>query len=104
MFFVFCRRLNSNGRDIFFSAYAYRTVMKSLRPDICRAPAPASQPAETTSTGSGDMNEAARMATSIKGSELELFVYEKVGLGNGNYSNNPWLMELPDPISRANLG
>jgi len=50
---------------------------------------------------SADYNKAASMATSIKGSKLELFVYEKVGLGNGSYTNNPWLMELPDPISKV---
>jgi molybdopterin-containing oxidoreductase family iron-sulfur binding subunit len=49
-----------------------------------------------------DYAKAAAMATAMKGgSNYELFVYEKVGLGNGNYSNNPWLMELPDPISRV---
>lgn len=48
-----------------------------------------------------DYNKAASMATSIKGGALELFVYEKIGIGNGNQSNNPWLMELPDPISKV---
>lgn len=48
-----------------------------------------------------DYNKAAAMATSVKGGAFELAVYEKVGLGNGNQSNNPWLMELPDPISKV---
>lgn len=48
-----------------------------------------------------DYNKAAAMATSTKGGAIELFVYEKIGLGNGNQSNNPWLMELPDPISKV---
>jgi MoCo/4Fe-4S cofactor protein with predicted Tat translocation signal len=48
-----------------------------------------------------DYAKAAALATSVKGSELELFVYEKIGLGNGEYANNPWLMELPDPISKV---
>lgn len=48
-----------------------------------------------------DYNKAASMATSVKGSALELFVYEKMGLGNGEHANNPWLMELPDPISKV---
>lgn len=48
-----------------------------------------------------DYNKAASMATSLKGGEFELFVYEKIGIGNGNYTNNPWLMELPDPISKV---
>ena len=49
-----------------------------------------------------DYNKAAASATSAKGgSQFELVVYEKVGLGNGTQSNNPWLMELPDPISKV---
>ncbi len=32
---------------------------------------------------------------------LELVLYQKVGLGSGNQSNNPWLHEMPDPISKA---
>ncbi len=55
----------------------------------------------TESIPTPDYNKAASMATSVKGSALELFVYEKVGLGNGTYANNPWLMELPDPISKV---
>ncbi len=34
-------------------------------------------------------------------SGLELVVYQKVGLGDGKHGNNPWLLELPDPITRA---
>jgi MoCo/4Fe-4S cofactor protein with predicted Tat translocation signal len=49
-----------------------------------------------------DYNKAAASATSAKGGgQFELVVYEKVGLGNGTQSNNPWLMELPDPISKV---
>ncbi len=48
-----------------------------------------------------DYQAAASMANGVKGSGLELFVYEKIGIGNGNYTNNPWLMELPDPISKV---
>ena len=32
---------------------------------------------------------------------LELVLYEKTGLGIGNQANNPWLQELPDPISKC---
>ncbi|MDZ4663455.1 MAG: TAT-variant-translocated molybdopterin oxidoreductase [Bacteroidota bacterium] len=48
-----------------------------------------------------DYNKAASMASGTKGGALELFVYEKIGLGSGNQSNNPWLQELPDPISKV---
>jgi MoCo/4Fe-4S cofactor protein with predicted Tat translocation signal len=31
----------------------------------------------------------------------ELIIYEKPSLGTGSMANNPWLQELPDPISRV---
>ncbi|TGE16247.1 TAT-variant-translocated molybdopterin oxidoreductase [Hymenobacter elongatus] len=40
-----------------------------------------------------------------KGSGVELALYEKVGVGIGSCeANNPWLQELPDPISKATWG
>ena len=33
--------------------------------------------------------------------EIELVIYEKIGLGDGTQANNPWLQEFPDPISRS---
>ncbi|MCS7297026.1 MAG: 4Fe-4S dicluster domain-containing protein [Bacteroidia bacterium] len=32
---------------------------------------------------------------------LAVYVYEKVGIGDGTHAGNPWLQELPDPVSRA---
>ena len=32
---------------------------------------------------------------------IELEVYESVALGDGKLANNPWLQELPDPLTRA---
>jgi len=57
--------------------------------------------AEVETLPTPDYNKAATMATAIKGGAFDLIVYEKIGLGNGNHSNNPWLMELPDPISKV---
>lgn len=36
------------------------------------------------------------------GSAVELVVYQKVAIGHGGaWSNNPWLLEMPDPITKA---
>src|SRR5690606_12363905 len=51
--------------------------------------------------GQADYNKAAAMATVHKSGKLELFVYEKIAIGSGNQINNPWLMELPDPVSKV---
>lgn len=32
--------------------------------------------------------------------EFELMLYQKAAIGNGNQANNPWLQEMPDPVSR----
>ena len=36
--------------------------------------------------------------------ELEISFYEKVSIGNGTFSNNPWLQEMPDPVDRTTWG
>ncbi len=38
---------------------------------------------------------------SASSTELEIAVYEKVGLGTGSQANNPWLQEFPEPVSKA---
>ncbi|MEP7258534.1 MAG: TAT-variant-translocated molybdopterin oxidoreductase [Flavitalea sp.] len=36
-----------------------------------------------------------------KGGTIELALYENVAVGDGRQANNPWLQELPDPITKA---
>ncbi len=48
----------------------------------------------------GDLQSAAAVSKAA-GSGIELVLYQKIGIGNGSQANNPWLQELPDPISRA---
>lgn len=50
-----------------------------------------------------NLNEVGGVLTAIadmnKG--MDLVLYEKIGMGNGRYANNPWLQELPDPVSKV---
>jgi len=55
---------------------------------------------ETKAIVKTDLKQVARDINNIKGGEFELALYEKVAIGNGNQANNPWLQELPDPISK----
>ncbi|MEY3853991.1 MAG: hypothetical protein RIS68_5 [Bacteroidota bacterium] len=51
-----------------------------------------------------DVNASAGMIAktySSSSTELEITVYEKVGLGTGSQANNPWLQEFPEPVSKA---
>ena len=36
-----------------------------------------------------------------KGKGTEVVLYQKIGIGIGAQANNPWLQELPDPISKV---
>lgn len=53
----------------------------------------------------GNMADATAKITATKSSasgEPELIIYEKIGVGRGaSWSNNPWLLEMPDPISKC---
>jgi len=36
----------------------------------------------------------------LSGDSIDLVLYSKTGLGSGEFANNPWLQELPDPITK----
>lgn len=48
----------------------------------------------------GNAAQAIAELSAFKPTQLELQLYTKPSIGDGTQSNNPWLMELPDPISR----
>ncbi|HQU99740.1 MAG TPA: 4Fe-4S dicluster domain-containing protein, partial [Bacteroidia bacterium] len=59
-------------------------------------------PTKTTINFVGSVADAAsKIATQKSAGEIEVLLYEKTGIGNGNQANNPWLQELPDPISKV---
>ena len=43
----------------------------------------------------------AKLSESKKAGKYELVIYQKVSIGDGKMANNPWLQEMPDPITRA---
>jgi len=62
----------------------------------------------TASSFSRDLNAVAQTVISqsnalVKGGDnaVEVHVYENVAVGDGKAANNPWLQELPDPVSKV---
>ncbi len=52
--------------------------------------------------GTIDSSSAANILSQSKNtSDIELNLYTKTSLGDGQQANNPWLQELPDPITRV---
>jgi MoCo/4Fe-4S cofactor protein with predicted Tat translocation signal len=64
---------------------------------------PATAPALAPAAFSGNLTEASNvlMGEHPAPGPLEVVFYEKVAMGSGNHANNPWLQELPDPISKC---
>ncbi len=60
--------------------------------------------AEITIDFSADVNIAGVQVRQPLASELELSLFESVNMGSGQYATNPWLMEMPDPITRTVWG
>lgn len=90
--------MKESWKDVFSKSGAsdFGTFWRTaLHNGVFEMPVVGSQPAFR-----GDVNAAAN-AIKADSSELELVVYEKLGLGNGNLAGNPWLQEMPDPISKA---
>ena len=62
---------------------------------------------EAAGTATASFNSAAVAAASSAlsaakvSTKTELVVYEKIAIGAGQGTSNPWLMELPDPVTRA---
>ncbi|HEU4719102.1 MAG TPA: 4Fe-4S dicluster domain-containing protein, partial [Bacteroidia bacterium] len=46
------------------------------------------------------LSDAVNNINAVKGGKYELVIYQSTALGNGNQSQNPWLQEMPDPISK----
>jgi MoCo/4Fe-4S cofactor protein with predicted Tat translocation signal len=60
----------------------------------------------TAYTFSHDLNAVAQTIVDhgnslVSGDKFELQVYQSVALGDGKRANNPWLQELPDPVSKV---
>lgn len=48
-----------------------------------------------------DLSDAVASLAQAQASGLELTLYTKTGMGDGQQANNPWLQEFPDPITRV---
>lgn len=42
----------------------------------------------------------AALANTKEGNGLEVQLYESIAIGDGRYADNPWLQEMPDPVSK----
>ncbi|HUR12351.1 MAG TPA: 4Fe-4S dicluster domain-containing protein, partial [Flavitalea sp.] len=91
--------------DVYFKNYwtgklgGEANYMKALQDGVIE---PASPVATGGSFNSGSVAAATSAINAMpKGGKTELVLYQHIGVGDGKQANNPWLQELPDPITRA---
>ena len=70
---------------------------KTLQKGVFELPVVATVPSYNPQS----LAESAAKAATIKSSETEIAFYETIALGNGSHTNNPWMMEMPDPVSKV---
>ncbi len=74
------------------------TYNKALQDGVVE---PATMPVGGGSFNPGKLSDAVLAITGIKAGPVELVLYQKVSIGDGSQANNPWLQELPDPVSKV---
>lgn len=76
---------------------------EALRKGVVTAKASANAEGEAASASmdTAALSAAASQLQNASASGDELVIYEKVSIRDGKYANNPWLQELPDPITRT---
>ena len=96
---------NNTDYDTYFKNYwttklgSIESFDKALQDGVIET-APAT--AGIGSYGGGSVATAASaIASAKKGGKDEVLLYQKVSIGTGVGSANPWLQELPDPITKA---
>ena len=57
---------------------------------------------EDIARGVADVSEAvSSLLKSEQSGDFDVILYTKIGMGDGQQANNPWLQEFPDPITRV---
>ena len=71
---------------------------KALQDGVVETPAAA---ASGSYNGAALAAAASALAAAKPAAGMEIVVYPKVAIGAGKEANNPWLQEMPDPITKA---
>ena len=59
---------------------------------------------DSNAAAAGIQRDHARTTADARADRYELHLYETVGLRDGTHANNPWLQELPDPVTKITWG
>jgi Fe-S-cluster-containing dehydrogenase component len=97
---------NTNNYETYFRNFwtgrlgSADALNKALQDGVIEPAAPAA--ATASFNGAGTAGAVTALASARKATNKpEVVLYQSVAAGDGKQANNPWLLELPDPITRA---
>ena len=73
----------------------------ALHDGVFNATSPMEDEASEVSESVNVASAASEMARPSEDNGMELTLYTKASMGDGQQANNPWLQEMPDPLTRA---
>jgi MoCo/4Fe-4S cofactor protein with predicted Tat translocation signal len=85
----------------YWSAKLSTDYNKAIRDGIKEDAPAASSAGSYNNVALAAASEAIGAYKKSSGTETELVLYQKVSIGTGSQAGNPWLQELPDPVSKA---
>jgi len=74
---------------------------KALQDGVVEPAAAAVPSIGGASFNGGKLEEAKAKVAGLKSNDVEVVLYQKISIGDGGQANNPWLQEVPDPISKV---
>jgi len=86
-----------NDNDIEFQIF----WDKSLQDGVMTIPFATTMDMDVLSADFAAIAQSISSTYKANNSGIELELYYKIGIGDGTQSNNPWLQEMPDPISKS---
>ncbi len=91
--------------ETYFKEYWISKIGSSIAFDAALQNGVLEKATTNSTTKAFNSNSITSAATSISNSKpngnIELVLYQKVSIGTGKQAGNPWLQELPDPITKA---
>jgi len=99
---------NTTTYEAYFSQYwtaklgGVEAYEKALQDGVIEPAEAAGTAGAAVAFNSSKVAEAAAALATVKSAgPFEIVLYQKVGMGIGIQANNPWLLELPDPVTKA---
>lgn len=90
----------ANGRSV--ASTVINPVVDTIRNIVTPVTTTISNPTTTNTTPATNLATAiTALSNGKKGGKNEIVLYQNVSMLSGKQSGNPWLLELPDPITKA---